>query len=146
MSNCIWVQELTVEELQKRSHGSFSDLLGIEFTQVGRDFLEARMKVEPRLHQPHGILHGGVSVALAETVGSIAANCAVDQSRIRCVGQAINASHLRPVSSGFIRARATPFSIGERSHVWGIEIRNEAGDLTCVSRLTMALLAREIVQ
>ena len=142
MPKRLWVQELTLEELAQHSKGTFSDLLGIEYTLIGADFIEARMKVEPRLHQPFGILHGGVSVALAESVGSVAATLAVDTRRSRCVGQAINANHLRPVSSGNIHARASPFSIEERMQVWGIEIRDEAGSLTCVCRLTMAVLSR----
>src|SRR5213592_4113682 len=122
MSSSIWVGSFTLDEIARRSRGSFSNLLGIEFTEFGSDYLAARMKVEPRLHQPFGVLHGGASVALAETVGSAASNCAVDQDRARCVGQSINANHLLPVSAGYVYARATPFNLGLNSHVWGIEI------------------------
>jgi 1,4-dihydroxy-2-naphthoyl-CoA hydrolase len=142
MSNRLWAREISLDELHAHSKGTFSDLLGIEFTLVGADSIEARLKVEPRLHQPFGILHGGVSVALAETIGSVAATCAVDTQRFRCVGQAINANHLRPVSSGYLHARATAFSIEERSQVWGIDIRDDSGALTCVCRLTMAVMSR----
>jgi 1,4-dihydroxy-2-naphthoyl-CoA hydrolase len=142
MTKRLWAREVSLDELRLHSKGSFSELLGIEFTMVGADFIEARLKVEPRLHQPFGILHGGVSVALAETIGSVAANCAVDMQRYRCVGQAINANHLRPVSIGYLHARASPFSIEERSQVWGIDIRDDSGSLTCVCRLTMAVMSR----
>jgi 1,4-dihydroxy-2-naphthoyl-CoA hydrolase len=142
MTTRLWAREISLDELRLHSKNSFSELLGIEFTMVGADFIDARLKVEPRLHQPFGILHGGVSVGLAETVGSVAANCAVDMQRYRCVGQAINANHLRPVSSGYLNARASPFSIEERSQVWGIDIRDDSGSLTCVCRLTMAVMSR----
>jgi 1,4-dihydroxy-2-naphthoyl-CoA hydrolase len=142
MTKRLWTRDISLEELQTRSKDTFSGLLGVEFTEIGADFMEARLKVEPRLYQPFGILHGGVSVALAETIGSVAANCAVDLRRARCVGQAIDANHLRPVSGGYLHARASPFSVEERIHVWGVEIRDDSGALTCICRLTMAVLAQ----
>jgi 1,4-dihydroxy-2-naphthoyl-CoA hydrolase len=101
------------------------------------------MPVNPHTHQPTGILHGGASVALAETVGSVAANLCVDIEKYVCVGQEINANHLRPVSSGLVIGTARPFHIGGRSHVWGIEIRDQQNKLVCVSRLTMAVVERK---
>ena len=98
------------------------------------------MPVNPRVHQPMGVLHGGASVALAETVGSVAATLCVDRDKYVCLGQEINANHLRPISAGIVTATARPFHIGKRSHVWSIEIRDEQDRLVCVSRLTMAVV------
>ncbi|MFO0448518.1 MAG: hotdog fold thioesterase [Pseudomonadota bacterium] len=114
--------------------------LGIELTAVGDDWLEGTLPVDARTQQPYGILHGGASVVLAETLGGYAANLCVDPSRFRCVGQEISASHLRPVESGLVTGRATPVHLGRRSQVWQIAIRNAAGQPTCLSRLTMAVL------
>jgi 1,4-dihydroxy-2-naphthoyl-CoA hydrolase len=101
------------------------------------------MPVDERTRQLMGILHGGASVALAESIGSFAANMCVDQSRFYCVGQEINANHLRPVASGLVTATAKPFHVGTRSQVWHIEIHDERQRLVCVSRLTMAVLERQ---
>ena len=100
------------------------------------------MPVNERTHQPFGLLHGGASVALAETVGSVASMLCVDPERYMCVGQEINANHLRGMSSGTVTATARPFHLGARSHVWHIEIRDESERLVCVSRLTMAIVER----
>ncbi len=100
------------------------------------------MPVDARTHQPAGILHGGASVALAESVGSVGANLCVDMKTQVCVGQEINANHLRPIASGLVVATARPYHVGSRSQVWHIEISDEQGKLVCVSRLTMAVLAR----
>ena len=117
-----------------------AETIGIHVTEIGPDFLRATMPVTPRTHQPMGVLHGGASVALAETVGSVAANLCVDGEKYVCLGQDINANHLRPISSGIVTATARPFHIGKRSHVWHIEIRDEEDRLVCVSRLTMAVI------
>ena len=117
-----------------------AETIGIRVTEIGPDFLRATMPVTPRTHQPMGVLHGGASVALAETVGSVAANLCVDGEKYVCLGQDINANHLRPISSGIVTATARPFHIGRRSHVWHIEIRDEEDRLVCVSRLTMAVI------
>ena len=137
----IWFAELTAESLDRLARG-FAERIGIRFTQVGADYLCATLEVTPEVHQPHGILHGGVSAVLAETVGSVAANLCVDPQRFTCVGQELNANHLRPVSRGRITATTRPFHIGQRSQVWGIEIRDERERLTCISRLTMAVIER----
>jgi len=138
----IWRDDVTLEALQARAHDTLVSHLGIELTELGPDFLRASMPVNPKTHQPMGVLHGGASVALAETVGSLAANMCVDQTLYVCLGQEINANHLRPVSSGIVTATARPHHIGKRSHVWGIEIRDEQEKLVCVSRLTMAVVDR----
>lgn len=114
--------------------------LGMEFTEIGADFLRGRMPVEDRNHQPDGILHGGASVALAETLGSYAAGMVVDRSKYRCVGQEINANHLRGIASGFVIGTARPVHLGRRSQVWEIRITDEKDKLVCISRLTMAVL------
>jgi len=138
----IWCTQTSVEQLQRHSRNTLADTIDIHVTEIGPDFLRASMPVSPRTHQPMGVLHGGASVALAETVGSLAANMCVDQTLYVCMGQEINANHIRPVSSGIVTATARPYHIGKRSHVWGIEIRDAQEKLVCVSRLTMAVLDR----
>ena len=138
----IWRTEVTPELLERFSRGTFAERAGIRITEVGPDYLRATLPVTAAVHQPDGVLHGGVSVALAETVGSVAANLCVDRQKYRCLGQEINANHLRPVASGVVTATARPYHIGSRSQVWGIEIRDEEGRLVCISRLTMAVVQR----
>jgi 1,4-dihydroxy-2-naphthoyl-CoA hydrolase len=138
----IWHAEVDLEKIARAARGTFSERIGVRIVEAGADYLRATFAVTPDTHQPTGVLHGGASVALAETVGSVAANLCVDTQRFLCVGQEINANHLRPISSGLITATARPFHIGGRSQVWGIEIRDERGRLVCVSRLTMAVVAR----
>jgi 1,4-dihydroxy-2-naphthoyl-CoA hydrolase len=137
----IWRNAATVEELQRRARNTLVEWLGMRFTAIGPDFLSASMPVDAHTHQPMGVLHGGASVALAETVGSTAANLCVDSEREMCLGQEINANHLRPVYSGWVTATARPLHRGNRSQVWQIEIRDEQERLVCVSRLTMAVVA-----
>jgi 1,4-dihydroxy-2-naphthoyl-CoA hydrolase len=120
--------------------GLLADHLGIEFIEVGDDFLRGTMPVEPRTHQPMGYLHGGASVVLAETLGSVAANYVVDTGKYRCLGQEINANHLRPVTDGKVTGTARPIHLGSRSQVWGIEIRDPKERLVCISRLTVAII------
>lgn len=134
----IWFKPYSLADLHIR--GGMPKHLGVEFTAIGPDFLSARMPVDDRTHQPHGILHGGASVALAETIGSYAASLAVDPDKYRCVGQEINANHVRAVSSGFVIGTARPYHIGRRSHVWEIRIVDERDKLVCISRLTMAVI------
>src|SRR5487761_295704 len=138
----IWRTEVTPEKLERLSRGTFAERIGIRITEVGPDYLRATMPVTPDVHQPYGVLHGGASVALAETVGSVAANLCVDTERLECFGQEINANHLRSVSTDVVPATARPHHLGSRSQVWGIEIRDEQGRLVCVSRLTMAIVQR----
>jgi 1,4-dihydroxy-2-naphthoyl-CoA hydrolase len=136
----IWRTETNPDELQARSRNTLAERIGIRVTEVGPDYLRATMPVNAYTHQPMGILHGGASVALAETVGSLAANLCVDPDKYVCLGQEINANHLRPASSGTVTATARPFHIGSRSQVWSIEIRDEHDKLVCISRLTMAVV------
>jgi 1,4-dihydroxy-2-naphthoyl-CoA hydrolase len=136
----IFKNRITVEELNKLSKNTLSEQIGIEFTSVGPDYLEARMPVDHRTHQPFGLLHGGASVALAETMGSVAAMCCVDTDKQFCVGLDINANHLRGVKSGYVKGRTTPLHIGGKTQVWEIKITNEKDELVCISRITMAVL------
>ena len=136
----IWFGNPTAEDANRRMRGLLADHIGIEFTEFGQDFLRGTMPVEPRTHQPMGYLHGGASVVLAETLGSVAANCVVDTARYRCLGQEINANHLRPVSDGKVTGTARAIHLGSRSQVWGIEIRDPKERLVCISRLTVAII------
>jgi len=138
----IWRAAPTPEELTARGSRSMPGFLGMRFTEIGADYLRATMPVNERTHQPFGLLHGGASVALAETVGSVASMLCVDQEQYVCVGQEINANHLRGLSAGTVTATARPFHLGGRSQVWHIEIRDEQERLVCVSRLTMAVVER----
>ena len=128
------------EKLNERAKHTMSGYLGIRFTEAGPDYLRATMPVTERTHQPYGLLHGGASVTLAETLGSVASLHCVDTQQYMCVGQEINANHLRGISAGTVTGTARPFHIGSRSQVWHIEIRDESERLVCVSRLTMAVL------
>ncbi len=135
----IWKSKLSHEELEFFSKNTLVEYLGIKITEVGDDYIRATMPVEPRTHQPMGILHGGASVVLAETVGSFAAQMAAEPGH-HCVGLEINANHLRSVKSGLVYAIAKPVHIGRSTQVWNIEISTEDGKKVCVSRLTMAVL------
>jgi 1,4-dihydroxy-2-naphthoyl-CoA hydrolase len=136
----IWHNAPTLDELNADRETTLAGHLDIWVTEIGPDFLRATMPVDARTHQPYGLLHGGASVALAETVGSLAATMCVDRTRFRCVGQEINANHLRPARIGRVTATARPIHRGGRSQVWGIEIVDAAGRLVCISRITIAVL------
>ena len=135
---------VTTEEINTTQiiDGQMARHLGIEMTEIGMDFMTAKMPVDHRTIQRIGILHGGASLALAETVGSIAASYCVDRDLFYIVGQEINANHIRPVRSGFVYATATPLHLGKSSQVWDIRVRNEEGKLTCISRFTVAVLKK----
>ena len=120
--------------------GPFVRHLGVEFGEVSGDTVTATWTAKPDLHQPYGILHGGASVALAETMGSVGAQLCVDSSRFYVVGQEINANHVRSVRSGLVTGTARPLHLGRRSQVWDIRIADDAERLVCVSRLTMSVL------
>jgi 1,4-dihydroxy-2-naphthoyl-CoA hydrolase len=137
----IWHQPYTVEDIRFKE-ACLPNHIGIEFTEIGPDYVRARMPVDDRTRQPFGILHGGASVALAETLGSIAAALVIDRSKQRCVGQEINANHVRAVSEGYVIGTARPAHIGRRSHVWEIRITDEQEKLVCISRITMYILDR----
>jgi uncharacterized protein (TIGR00369 family) len=131
-----------VEELNSGRVGTLLEHLGIEFTEIGDDFICGTMPVDERTLQPYGLLHGGASVALAETLGSMGAAMCVDAAEYQCVGQEINANHLRAARSGLVTGTARPVHVGGRSQVWTIDITNDAGKLVCTSRLTIAIIRR----
>ncbi len=140
----IWFkQDLTVEDIQPLGKNTMGEHLGMAFTEVGADYLKATMPVDHRTKQPYGLLHGGASVALAETLGSVGAALVVDHNKMICVGQEINANHLRSVRNGFVTGVAKPVHIGASSQVWEIKIYDERDKLVCISRLTVAVLKRK---
>ena len=136
----IWKQAVTVQLLTANSVDTATEHLGIEFLEVGDDFISARVPVDCRTIQPYGLLHGGVSVVLAETLGSCGAAYAAPSGH-RVVGLDINANHLKSATSGWVTGVARPVHIGRTTQVWAIELHNDKGELTCVSRITMAVLA-----
>jgi 1,4-dihydroxy-2-naphthoyl-CoA hydrolase len=140
----IWFASPTVDEINRYMRNVLPGHIGITFTEVGADFLRGTMPVEPRTHQPMGILHGGASLVLAESLGSVAANCVVDPTKRYCVGQEINGNHLRPVKAGTVTGTTRPVHLGSRSQVWSIEIRDEQGRMVCISRLTMAIVEKQL--
>jgi 1,4-dihydroxy-2-naphthoyl-CoA hydrolase len=140
----IWRSLLTLEQLNSR-RGTLIDNLGILFSEIGVDFVRGTMPVDARTIQPYGLLHGGASVALAETLGSTGAAMCIDAAEYQCVGQEINANHVRAARSGLVTGTARPIHIGGRTHVWGIDIVNEANKLVCVSRITMAIIKRGVL-
>jgi len=138
----IWKYEMTLEQLHAINTGSMADFLGIRFVEIGDNYLKATMPANERTLQPAGIVHGGANVTLAESVASLAANLTIDRTLYRAVGQEINANHIRPVKTGLVTATAKPLHLGVTSQVWHIEIVNEQGKLTCVSRMTAAIIKR----
>lgn len=136
-----WKRAATPDDLTRRHAGGLVEHLGIEFLEVGDDFLVARMPVDRRTRQPAGILHGGASVVLAETLGSTAATLCLDEAHY-AVGLDINANHIRSMREGWVTGRCRPVHVGRTTHVWQIEIVDDAQRLVCTSRITMAILAR----
>ena len=134
----IWKRSFTLEDITSLSADTAVSHLGIEFTEIGADFVEARMPVDERTMQPMGLLHGGASAALAETLGGAGAYLAVPEGTI-CLGLEINANHLRPAPRGWVIGRATPLHIGRSTQVWQIAIRDEQDRPICISRLTVAV-------
>jgi len=135
-------KEITVESLNSMGKGSMIEHLGIVFTEIGSDYLSATMPVDHRTKQPHGLLHGGASVVLAETLGSVAANSVIDTSKYYCVGLDINANHIRSAKSGYVIGTTKALHIGKTTQVWEIIIQDQDSQLVCISRLTMAVLVR----
>ncbi len=133
-------QAVTLEALQGMGRRTMIEHIGIEITRVTENSIEARMPVDHRTHQPYGLLHGGASVALAETLGSVAAHCTLTDTNKHCVGVEINANHIRSVRSGYVIGVATPIHLGNRTQVWEIRISNEQQELVCISRITMAIV------
>lgn len=138
----IWRTEIDLKIVNERGRNTLSEQIGIEFTEVGDDYLIARMPVDQRTKQPIGIMHGGASCVLAETIGSTAAQFCVDYKKYYCVGLDINTNHLRSVRQGNVIGTAKPYHLGKSTQVWGIEISNEEGKLISINRLTMAVLER----
>jgi 1,4-dihydroxy-2-naphthoyl-CoA hydrolase len=138
----IWRSLQSIDELNGNRDGTLIANLGILFTEIGEDFVRATMPVDGRTVQPYGLLHGGASVALAETLGSMGAAMCVDAAQYQVVGQEINANHVRAARSGLVTGTARPAHIGGRTHVWSIEIVNDAQKLVCISRITMAVIKR----
>lgn len=139
----IWKMPIDILDANLRSKNTMAEYLGIEFIEVGDDFLVARMPVDHRTKQPIGIMHGGASCVLAETVGSTAANYCVDQSIQYCVGLDINTNHIRSMREGFVIGTAKPFHIGKSTQVWEIDIRDSSNNRVSINRLTMAVLTRK---
>lgn len=139
----IWFQQPTIEDTAGMRNGTLLEVLDIRITEFGDDFIRGTMPVDHRTVQGYGILHGGASVSLAETLGSIASHLIIDSSKYYTVGQSINANHIRPVMSGIVTGTARPIHLGRSSQIWGIEITNEAGKLVSISRLTMAVVLKE---
>jgi len=136
----IWKKPLSMDVLRQAHVNTTVAHLGIEFLEIGDDFIKARVPVDARTIQPYGLLHGGVSVVLAETLGSCGAAFACPEG-FRAVGLDINANHLRSATSGWVTGTARPVHLGRTIQVWHIDLHNEAGELTCVSRITMAIQA-----
>ncbi|MGC4022071.1 MAG: hotdog fold thioesterase [Cyclobacteriaceae bacterium] len=134
---------ITLEQLNQLSTNNMLEHLGIQFTAITENSIEARMPVDHRTHQPFGILHGGASVVLAETLGSVAATCCIDNSVQFCVGLDINANHIKSVRDGFVIGKVGPIHIGKKTHVWEIKITTEKNELVCISRITMAILDKK---
>ncbi|MGK7397208.1 MAG: hotdog fold thioesterase [Candidatus Cyclobacteriaceae bacterium M3_2C_046] len=137
--------ELSVDKLNQFRQGTISEHLGIEYTEIGPDFLKGRMPVDHRTIQPFRLLHGGASLVMAEELGSMAANLAVDATKKMCVGLEINANHLKSARQGYVYGTARPLHLGQKTQVWEIRIENERSQLTCISRLTMAVLDKKQV-
>ena len=135
----IWKKSTEISCLNTISQNTIIELLGIEYTKVGDNFIQGTMPVDSRTHQPHGLLHGGASVVLAETLGSVAANLAVADDKV-CVGLEVNANHIRSIKKGIVTGTATAVHIGYSTQIWQIEICNERQQLVCTSRLTVAVI------
>ena len=140
----IWFdKDLSVEKLRPLNKDTMNEHLGIEWTEVGTDSLKATMPVDVRTRQPYGLLHGGASCVLAESLGSVASAMVVDHTKFYCVGIEINANHVRSAREGVVTGIATPLHIGNSTHVWDIKIYDQRDKLVCVSRLTVAVMPRK---
>jgi len=140
----IWFNPgITIQDLHFLGKDTMGEYIGIELTEIGENYLRARMPVDSRTRQPYGLLHGGASAALAETLGSVASALVVDQSQYDCVGLEINANHIRGVREGYVFGTAIPLHIGRSTHVWDIKIYDDRQKLVCVSRLTVAIIRKQ---
>jgi 1,4-dihydroxy-2-naphthoyl-CoA hydrolase len=138
----IWFKSYTLEEINQRSRNTLADFLEIRFTHIAADSLSAVMPVTQTIKQPIGIVHGGANVVLAETIASTAANLVIDFEKFYAVGLEININHIRAVREGTIIAKTWPLHLGRSTSVWQIELQNEAGNVTAISRMTASILAR----
>ena len=139
----IWYDPaITPDQLNPLGKNTMGEHIGILITEIGEDYLKGTMPVDHRTRQPYGLLHGGASVALAETLGSVASAFVVDRSKYDCVGLEINANHVRGVREGFVTGIARPVHLGKTTHVWDIRITDEREKLLCISRLTVAIIKK----
>lgn len=136
----IWFKEYKLSDLSWAKKGTLMETLGMEITEVGENSLSGTMPIDDRTVQPMKILHGGASVALAETLGSLASSLIINPESQICVGQSIQANHIRPGTKGLAHGKAEVIHIGKTSHIWNIDITNDEGKLLCICRLTMAIL------
>jgi len=142
-SKSIWFNpEMDLTSFSDLGKGNMAEWLGLSFTEVGPDFLKGTIPVDHRTRQPYGLLHGGASVVLAETLGSISSAMVIDHSKYLCVGLEVNANHLRPAREGFVTGICKPIHLGATTHVWDIRLYDERGRITCICRLTVAILKR----
>ena len=141
----IWFKkDLSLEDIKPLTPNTMGKHLGMEWVTIGDTFMQMRMPVDERTKQPYGLLHGGASCALAETIGSVASYFVIDNEKFICVGLEINANHIRSATQGFVTATCMPLHIGASTHVWDIKITDERDKLICVSRLTVAILKKPI--
>lgn len=139
----IWFKkDLALNDFNHIGKGNMADYIGIEWVELGDDFIKAKMPVDQRTKQPYGLLHGGASCALAETIGSVASAMVIDHSSYQCVGLEINANHIHSATDGYVTGIATPLHLGRSTHVWDIKIYNENDKMVCVSRLTVAIIEK----
>lgn len=139
----IWFnKEMSIEHFKQLGKGGMGEYIGIEWSEMGEDYLKATMPVDHRTKQPYGLLHGGASCVLAETIGSVASAMVIDPSINQCVGLEINANHVHSATEGFVTGIAKPLHLGKSTHVWDIKIYNESKKLVCVSRLTVAIIPK----
>jgi 1,4-dihydroxy-2-naphthoyl-CoA hydrolase len=140
----IWFNKsISLDDLNDLTKNTMADFLGIKWVEIGDDFLEISMPVNERTKQPYGILHGGASCVLAETVGSIASALVIDLNKFYCVGLEINANHVKSVSEGSVTGKCSPLHLGKHTHVWDIKIYDNNKKLVCVSRLTVAMIPKK---
>ncbi|HEY4875523.1 MAG TPA: hotdog fold thioesterase [Puia sp.] len=140
----IWFHEnITLDAIQSFGKNTMVEHIGIEFIEIGENYIKAKMPVDHRTVQTYGLLHGGASVTLAETIGSIASGLTIDREKFYCVGLEINANHIRSATKGFVFGTALPLHVGNLTHVWEIKIHDDQERLLCISRLTVAIIKRD---
>ena len=143
MSKGIFNSDITVEKLNKELNNNMISHLDIEYTEIGHDYLSGKMPVTYKTKQPMGLLHGGASVVLAESLGSVASNLCIDPEKQYCVGLEVNANHIRSEKDGFVFGKAVAIHIGRKTHIWQITITNSEEKIVCVSRLTVAVIDKK---